>query len=176
MSDELIRPLLSGQKALIVGIANDQSIAYGCAKAFREVGADLAITWLNEKGRPYVRIHPNSPGPLKTRAASGLRDFELLLNEAEQKAPLGELVDIIDVGFACAYLAMPFARRHRSLRNAHGWERFLTQSGTKAPSPKSIPLPHRSQSGSFPPTRSASSSAIQRPFWREVREVHITSR
>jgi hypothetical protein len=45
--------------------------------------------------------------------------------EAEQKAPLGELVDIIDVGFACAYLAMPFARRHRSLRNTHGWERFF---------------------------------------------------
>ena len=52
-----------------------------------------------------------SPGPLKTRAASGLKDFELLLNEASQKAPLGELIDIMDVGYACAYLATPFARR-----------------------------------------------------------------
>ena len=49
-----IRPVLSGQKALIVGVANDQSIAYGCAKAFAAVGADLAITWLNERARPHV--------------------------------------------------------------------------------------------------------------------------
>jgi len=241
---ESIRPVLAGHKALVVGIANDQSIAYGCAKAFRTAGADLAITWLNERARPHVeplaqeleasitapldvavpgqleavfdlvrerwgkldimvhsiafapredlqgglldcsadgfakamdvschsfvrmaklaaplmqdggtmfamsyyganrvvpnynvmgpvkaaleaacrylayelggsgiRVHAISPGPLKTRAASGLKDFELLLNEAAQKAPLGELVDIMDVGFACAYLATPFARR-----------------------------------------------------------------
>src|SRR4051812_25996346 len=49
-----IRPVLTGQKALIVGVANDQSIAYGCAKAFGEVGADLAVTWLNERARPHV--------------------------------------------------------------------------------------------------------------------------
>jgi enoyl-[acyl-carrier protein] reductase I len=54
MSDGHIRPILVGQKALVVGVANDQSIAYGCAKAFRTVGADLAITWLNERARPYV--------------------------------------------------------------------------------------------------------------------------
>ena len=35
-------------------MANDDSIAYGCAKAFHATGADLAITWLNEKARPYV--------------------------------------------------------------------------------------------------------------------------
>jgi enoyl-[acyl-carrier protein] reductase I len=243
MSDT-IRPVLSGQKALVVGVANDQSIAYGCAKAFRTAGADIAVTWLNEKSRGYVeplareleasitapldvsvpgeleavfekiaatwgrldilvhsiafapkqdlqggllncsaegfakamdischsfvrmaklaaplmteggtmfamsyyganrvvpnynvmgpvkaaleaacrylafelgprgiRVHAISPGPLKTRAASGLKDFELLLTEAAQKAPVGELVDIMDVGFACAYLATPFARR-----------------------------------------------------------------
>lgn len=46
---------LSGQKALVVGVANDQSIAYGCAKAFRAQGADLAITYLNDKAEPYVR-------------------------------------------------------------------------------------------------------------------------
>lgn len=46
---------LTGQKALIVGIANDQSIAYGCAKALRAQGADLAITYLNEKAEPHVR-------------------------------------------------------------------------------------------------------------------------
>ncbi|KIP19429.1 enoyl-ACP reductase [Burkholderia ubonensis] len=235
---------LEGRKALILGIANEHSIAYGCARAFRELGAELAITYANDKTRPYVeplarelgaalvmpldvskqgemdalfdairrtwgrldtavhsiafapkadlqgglinssaegfatamdvschsfirmarlavplmdqggtlfamsylgasrvvpnydlmgpvkaaleatcrylahelgprgiRVHPISPGPLKTRAASGLKDFDLLLNEAVERAPLGELVDIMDVGFSCAYLATPYARR-----------------------------------------------------------------
>jgi enoyl-[acyl-carrier protein] reductase I len=238
------QPVLSGAKALVVGIANEHSIAWGCAKAFRELGADVAVTYLNDKARPHVeplarglestiflpldvsvpgeletvfaaieqqwgkldilvhsiawapkddlqcgllncsaegfaksidvschsfirmarlavplmkdggtmfamsyyganrvvpnynvmgpvkaaleascrylayelgpkgiRVHAMSPGPLKTRAASGLKDFDLLLTEAAQKAPLGELVDIMDVGFACAYLATPYARR-----------------------------------------------------------------
>ena len=237
-------PVLAGKKALVVGIANEHSIAYGCAHAFHELGADLAVTYLSEKARPHVeplarelgasivapldvsepgqleavfdtigrewgrldivvhsiawapkddlqggllecsaegfakamdvschsfirmarfaaplmtaggtlfamsyhganrvvpnynvmgpikaaleascrylayelggkgiRVHPMSPGPLKTRAASGLKDFDLLLTEAAQRAPLGELVDIMDVGFACAYLATPYARR-----------------------------------------------------------------
>lgn len=46
---------LAGQKALVVGIANDQSIAWGCAQALRRQGADLAITYLNEKAEKYVR-------------------------------------------------------------------------------------------------------------------------
>ena len=54
MGDETLRPVLAGQKALVIGVANDDSIAYGCAKAFHATGADLAITWLNEKARPYV--------------------------------------------------------------------------------------------------------------------------
>jgi enoyl-[acyl-carrier protein] reductase I len=237
-------PILSGKRALVVGIANESSIAYGCAKAFRAVGAELCVTYLNEKARPHVeplasglqaamvlpldvrqpgqleavfqaigarwggldilvhsiafapkqdlqgglldcsaegfavamdvschsfirmarlaaplmtaggtmfamtyrgaekvvpsynvmgpvkaalesacrylahelgprgiRVHAVSPGPLKTRAASGLKDFDLLLDEAAERAPLGELVDIDDVGYACAYLATPYARR-----------------------------------------------------------------
>ena len=244
MSIEIPRPVLKGKKALVIGIANEHSIAYGCAKAFRELGADLAITYLNEKARPHVeplareldaplflpldvatsgaledvfeavaahwgaldilvhsiafapkeelqgglldcsaggfatamdvschsfvrmarlaaplmkdggtmfamtyhgankvvptysvmgpvkaaleaccrylayelggkgiRVHAISPGPLKTRAASGLKDFDLLLNEAAQCAPIGELVEIMDVGFTCAFLATPYARR-----------------------------------------------------------------
>jgi len=235
---------LEGQKALVVGVANEHSIAYGCASAFRQLGADVAITYLNDKTRTYVeplakglrapifmpldvsrpgeleavfervskdwgrldilvhsiawapkadlqgglldcsadgfmqamdischsfirmarlavplmpqggslfamsyhgaakvvpnynvmgpvkaaleascrylayelgkkgiRVHAISPGPLKTRAASGLRDFDLLLNEAVKRAPVGDLVDIMDVGFACAYLATRYARR-----------------------------------------------------------------
>jgi enoyl-[acyl-carrier protein] reductase I len=244
MSMEIQSPVLKGKKALVIGSANEHSIAYGCAKAFRELGADLAITYLNEKARPYVeplareldaplflpldvstpgaledvfeavaaqwgaldilvhsiafapkedlqggllncsaagfakamdvschsflrmarlaaplmkdggtmfamsyhgankvvptysvmgpvkaaleaccrylayelggkgiRVHAISPGPLKTRAASGLKDFDLLLTEAAQRAPIGELVDIMDVGFTCAFLATPYARR-----------------------------------------------------------------
>jgi enoyl-[acyl-carrier protein] reductase I len=244
MTIENPRPILAGYKALIVGVANENSIAYGCAEAFRAVGAEVAITYLNEKARPHVeplakalnaaifapldvsqpgemealferiekewgkidilvhsiasakkedikgglidcsadgfamamdisvhsfirmaklaaplmkdggtmfamtyhgarkvvpnynvmgpvkaaleascrylayelgpkgiRVHSISPGPLNTRAASGLKDFDLLLNEAEARAPVGELVDIMDVGYTCAYLATPYARR-----------------------------------------------------------------
>src|SRR5436190_6952182 len=46
--------LLQGKRGLIVGIANEQSIAWGCARAFRALGADLAITYLNDKARKYV--------------------------------------------------------------------------------------------------------------------------
>jgi enoyl-[acyl-carrier protein] reductase I len=46
--------LLSGRKGLVVGIANEHSIAYGCARVFRGCGAELAVTWLNDKARPYV--------------------------------------------------------------------------------------------------------------------------
>lgn len=47
--------LLKGKKGLIVGIANDASIAWGCAKAFRAHGAELAITYLNDKAAPHVK-------------------------------------------------------------------------------------------------------------------------
>jgi len=45
---------LNGRKALVVGIANEQSIAWGCAKALRAQGAELAITWLNDRARSHV--------------------------------------------------------------------------------------------------------------------------
>ena len=48
MTVEIPRPPLKGKKALVVGIANENSIAYGCAKAFRELEADVAITYLND--------------------------------------------------------------------------------------------------------------------------------
>ena len=46
--------ILKGQKALIVGVANDRSIAWGCAQAMHLAGAEIAMTYLNEKARPYV--------------------------------------------------------------------------------------------------------------------------
>jgi len=45
---------LAGRKGLVVGVANELSIATGCASAFRAQGAELALTYLNEKARPHV--------------------------------------------------------------------------------------------------------------------------
>jgi enoyl-[acyl-carrier protein] reductase I len=58
--DPALKPLsmrespLKGKKALVVGIANKDSIAYGCARAFRAFGADLSITYLNDKTKQYT--------------------------------------------------------------------------------------------------------------------------
>ncbi|KAI9015555.1 enoyl-reductase [Hyaloraphidium curvatum] len=46
---------LQGKKGLVIGIANEQSIAWGCAKAFHAAGATLACTYLNEKAEKFVR-------------------------------------------------------------------------------------------------------------------------
>jgi enoyl-[acyl-carrier protein] reductase I len=234
---------LEGRKGLVTGIANDQSIAWGCAQAFRRLGADLAITYLNEKalasvqplaaqlnaslvlpldlridgqleaaferisgewgkldfllhsiafaprddlqgrvvdcskagfllameiscwsfirmaklaeplmkrggalftmtyygsemvvenynlmgpvkaaleasvrylaaelGPRGIRVHAVSPGPLMTRAASGIADFDELLDKAQSKAPARSLVSIDDVGAAVAFLATDAAK------------------------------------------------------------------
>ncbi|WP_419900368.1 enoyl-ACP reductase FabI [Roseomonas sp. USHLN139] len=243
MVTPLALPSLEGKRGLVTGIANDQSIAWGCARAFRRLGAELAVTYLNDKARPYVeplaaeveasllmpldlridgqleavfaaldekwgkldfllhsiafaprddlqgrvtdcsrdgflqamdiscwsfirmaklaeplmrdggalfcmsyygasmvvehynmmgpvkaalesatrylatelgpqgiRVHAISPGPLKTRAASGLPEFDALLARAEAKAPARALVSIEDVGLATAYLATDAAK------------------------------------------------------------------
>src|SRR3954470_9397033 len=54
MTDMPKGQVLLGKRALVLGIANEHSIAYGCAKVFRALGAELAITYLNEKAKPYV--------------------------------------------------------------------------------------------------------------------------
>lgn len=46
---------LAGKKGLVIGIANEHSIAYGVARHVHAYGADLAITYLNEKSDKYVR-------------------------------------------------------------------------------------------------------------------------
>lgn len=45
---------MKGKKGLLVGVANEHSIAWGCAKVLHEAGAELAITYQNEKAKPYV--------------------------------------------------------------------------------------------------------------------------
>ena len=62
--------LLEGKRGLIVGIANDQSIAWGCAKAFRAFGAELAVTYLNDKAKKYVE--PLATGTRSTDRACRL--------------------------------------------------------------------------------------------------------
>ncbi len=235
---------LEGKKGLVIGIANDQSIAYGCARAFKFLGADdLAVTYLNDRAKPHVqplaeqlkagifmplnvevegqmeavfeeiekrwgkldfalhsiafapladlhgrivdcsregflqamdischsfirmahlaeplmkdggalftmsyygadkvienynimgpvksalestarymawelgrkgiRVHAISPGPLDTRAASGIKDFDEYLDRAVSDAPAGRLVGIEDVGLVCASLATDSAK------------------------------------------------------------------
>lgn len=46
---------LNGKKGLVVGVANEHSLAYGCARAFHGCGAEVAVTYLNAKAEPYVR-------------------------------------------------------------------------------------------------------------------------
>jgi enoyl-[acyl-carrier protein] reductase I len=63
-----------------------------------------------ELGPAGIRVHAISPGPLKTRAASGLSAFDELLNTVADKAPARSLVGIDDVGVATAYLATDAAK------------------------------------------------------------------
>jgi enoyl-[acyl-carrier protein] reductase I len=66
--------LLEGKRGLVVGIANENSIAWGCAKAFRAFGAEIAVTYLNEKARKFVEplaqaLEAQIIMPLDVRAA-----------------------------------------------------------------------------------------------------------
>ncbi|HEY0836653.1 MAG TPA: enoyl-ACP reductase FabI [Azospirillum sp.] len=70
---------LKGKKGLILGIANDQSIAWGCAKAFRALGADLAISYLNEKSKTYV-------GPLAQQVEAEIFEPVDVTGEGQLKA------------------------------------------------------------------------------------------
>lgn len=47
--------LLDNRIALVVGVANTHSIAAGCAEAFADAGAEVAMTYLNEKAKPWVQ-------------------------------------------------------------------------------------------------------------------------
>ena len=64
----------------------------------------------DELGTKGIRVHAISPGPVKTRAASGLKEFDDMFNEAEAKTPLGKLAEIDDVGMTTAFLATNAAR------------------------------------------------------------------
>lgn len=79
----------------------------GVAKAALECAVRYLAAELGPKG---VRVHAISPGPLATRAASGIPDFDELLEKAEAEAPARKLVSIMDVGLAVAFLAHDAAK------------------------------------------------------------------
>jgi enoyl-[acyl-carrier protein] reductase I len=79
----------------------------GPVKAALESATRYLAAELGPKG---IRVHAISPGPLKTRAASGITDFDELIAKAQAKAPLHRLVSIDDVGVAVAILAMDVAK------------------------------------------------------------------
>ena len=55
MEFEMSVPLsLEGKRGIVLGIANSHSIAYGIAEVLHQLGAELCITYLNEKSKPYV--------------------------------------------------------------------------------------------------------------------------
>jgi len=112
---------LVGMRGLVVGIANEHSIAYGCAQAFRSAGAELAITYLNAKAEPHVRPLAESlnaplilpcdvrePGQLETvfdaiAAKWGRLDFLFhSIAFAPREDLKGRLVDCSSAGFAQA--------------------------------------------------------------------------
>ncbi|MDC8784195.1 enoyl-ACP reductase FabI [Roseateles koreensis] len=62
-----------------------------------------------ELGPRNIRVHAVSPGPIATRAASGLEDFEALMEDARARSPLGRLVTLAEIGALAAFLASPAA-------------------------------------------------------------------
>ena len=136
---------LEGRKGLIVGIANEDSIAFGCAKAFRAPGAELAITYLNDKARPYVEpaaqqvdarlflpCDVTQEGQLEAvfesiRETWGRLDFVLHSIAFAPKADLqGRLIDSSSSGFGLA----TDVSCHSFLRMAHLAEPLMTEGGS----------------------------------------------
>ena len=88
----------------------------GVAKAGLEAAVRYIAAELGPKG---IRVHAISPGPLVTRAASGIPEFDEVMDKAQTTAPTRSLVSIDDVGAATAFLAL--ARR----REAHHGRRHV---------------------------------------------------
>jgi enoyl-[acyl-carrier protein] reductase I len=79
----------------------------GPVKAALESTVRYMATELGPKG---IRVHAVSPGPLATRAASGIPDFDEMMQRTVARAPARDPVTIEDVGAACVFLASPYAR------------------------------------------------------------------
>jgi len=79
----------------------------GAVKAALESSVRYLAT---EFGPKRIRVHAISPGPIRTRAASGIEHFDELLDRAAQRAPARDLVSIEDVGATTAFLATDCAK------------------------------------------------------------------
>lgn len=79
----------------------------GPVKAALEASVRYMAT---ELGHKKIRVNAISPGPIKTRAASGLADFDTLMEKAAKEAPLHQLVSIEAIGEAAAFLVSPEAK------------------------------------------------------------------
>ena len=136
---------LTGRRALIVGIANEHSIAFGVAECLRRAGADLAITYLNEKALPYVqpcaeklRTHqlyeldvsrPEEEERLFTALAEDWGHFDILVHSiafAPRDDLHGRVLDVTAAGFA---QAMDISV-HSFIRLAHKAEKMMPNGGT----------------------------------------------
>ena len=111
---------LSGKKGLILGVANDQSIAWGCALMAKQMGAEVMVTCLNEKAKGYVEpltkaeqidlqvCNVEDPGALEVLVNNAVKKFGQLdfVIHSIAWAPLedlhGRVVDSSSVGFARA--------------------------------------------------------------------------
>jgi enoyl-[acyl-carrier protein] reductase I len=78
----------------------------GPVKAALESAVRYLAAELGPKG---IRVHAVSPGPLATRAASGIPDFDALMERVAERAPARRLVTIEEVGAACVFLASNYA-------------------------------------------------------------------
>src|SRR5258708_29656680 len=79
----------------------------GVAKAALEGPVRYIVA---ELGPMRIRVHAIPPGPLATRAGSGIPEFDELMDKAQSKAPARSLVSIDDVGKATAFLALDGAK------------------------------------------------------------------
>jgi len=137
--------LLDNKKGLIVGIANDRSIAWGCAKAFRAFGAELAVTYLNDKAKKYVEplaqaldasifmpLDVNAPGQMEAvfdRIAQEWGELDFLVHSiafAPKNALEGRVVDVDRDGFATTMDVSCWT----FMRMAHLAEPLMQKGGT----------------------------------------------
>jgi enoyl-[acyl-carrier protein] reductase I len=136
--------MLQGKKGLVIGIANDHSIAWGCARAFHQHGAELAITYLNDKAKAFVqpladtlhtpifmKLDVTQPAEKEALFAAiaekwGRLDFLLHSIAFAPKADLqGRLVDSTSAGFA---QAMDISC-HSLMRLCKAAEPLMTEGG-----------------------------------------------
>ena len=69
--------ILKGKRGLVIGVANEHSIAAGCAQAFHTAGATLALTYMNDIARPYVEPVAESLGASLLMPLDMQKDNEL---------------------------------------------------------------------------------------------------